>query len=51
MGDGVWVAGDSIESLLVNLKSDEAEGWGECAPAPLPLYNTEYTKGRVRRRP
>ena len=36
---------DSIESLFVNLKSDEAEGWGECAPAPLPLYNTEYTKG------
>jgi len=36
---------DSIESLFVNLKFDDAEGWGECAPAPLPLYNTEYTKG------
>ena len=36
---------DKIESLFVNLKFDEAEGWGECAPAPLPLYNAEYTKG------
>ena len=36
---------DNIESLFVHLKFDEAEGWGECAPAPLPLYNTEYTKG------
>ncbi|HCP19229.1 MAG: o-succinylbenzoate synthase [Candidatus Puniceispirillum sp. TMED52] len=36
---------DMIESLFVNLKFDEAQGWGECAPAPLPLYNTEYTKG------
>ena len=36
---------NSIESLFVNLKSEEVEGWGECAPAPLPLYNTEYTKG------
>lgn len=35
---------DEIESLFVHLKFDEAEGWGECAPAPLPLYNTEYTK-------
>ena len=35
---------DSIESLFVNLKCDEAEGWGECAPAPC-RYNTEYTKG------
>ena len=34
---------NDIESL--QSKSDEAEGWGECAPAPLPLYNTEYTKG------
>ena len=36
---------DEIESLFVHLKFDGAEGWGECAPAPLPLYNTEYTKG------
>lgn len=36
---------DMIESLFVNLKGDDMEGWGECAPAPLPLYNTEYTKG------
>ena len=36
---------DNIESLFVNIKFDEVEGWGECAPAPLPLYNTEYTKG------
>ena len=35
---------DEIESLFVHLKFDEFEGWGECAPAPLPLYNTEYTK-------
>lgn len=36
---------NDIESLFVNLKCDEADGWGECSPAPLPLYNTEYTKG------
>ncbi len=36
---------NNIESLFINLKCDEADGWGECAPAPLPLYNTEYTKG------
>ena len=35
---------DEIESLFVHLKFDDTEGWGECAPAPLPLYNTEYTK-------
>jgi O-succinylbenzoate synthase len=34
-----------IESLFVNLKSETGEGWGECAPAPLPLYNSEYTQG------
>ena len=36
---------DSIESLFVNLKCDGIDGWGECAPSPLPLYNAEYTKG------
>ena len=36
---------NSIESLFVNLKFDSGDGWGECAPAPLPLYNSEYTKG------
>jgi O-succinylbenzoate synthase len=36
---------DEIESLFVNIKFDKSEGWGECAPAPLPLYNSEYTKG------
>jgi O-succinylbenzoate synthase len=36
---------DSIESLFVNLKFDSGDGWGECAPAPLPLYNSEYTRG------
>ena len=37
---------NSIESLFVNLKFDDGqEGWGECAPAPFPLYNSEYTKG------
>lgn len=36
---------DNIESLFVNLKFDSGDGWGECAPAPLPLYNSEYTKG------
>ena len=32
---------DNIESLFVNLKFDSGDGWGECAPAPLPLYNSE----------
>jgi O-succinylbenzoate synthase len=36
---------DGIESLFVNLKFESGDGWGECAPAPLPLYNSEYTKG------
>ena len=36
---------NSIESLFVNLKCDDTDGWGECAPSPLPLYNSEYTKG------
>ena len=36
---------NDIESLFVNLKCEEADGWGECAPAPQPLYNSEYTKG------
>ena len=36
---------DNIESLFVNLKFDSGDGWGECAPAPRPLYNSEYTKG------
>ncbi|MDC1383853.1 hypothetical protein N8500_10305 [Candidatus Puniceispirillum sp.] len=36
---------DNIESLFVNIKFNEVGGWDECAPATLPLYNTEYTKG------
>ena len=34
-----------IESLFVALESDDLIGWGECAPAPLPFYNSEYTAG------
>ena len=34
-----------IESVFVNLKSDGLSGWGECAPAPMPFYNSEYTAG------
>ncbi len=34
-----------IESLFVGLESDDLIGWGECAPAPLPFYNSEYTAG------
>ena len=36
---------ENIESLFVNLRFDSGDGWGECSPSPLPLYNTEYTKG------
>lgn len=36
---------DSIESLFVRLRAAGVEGWGECAPAPGPLYNAEYTAG------
>ena len=35
----------NIESLFVNLKSDGLSGWGECSPAPMPFYNSEYTAG------
>ena len=35
----------NIESLFVGLESDDLIGWGECAPAPLPFYNSEYTAG------
>lgn len=34
-----------IESLFVQLVSEDAEGWGECSTAPFPLYNSEYTAG------
>ena len=34
-----------IESVFVNLRSDDLSGWGECAPAPMPFYNSEYTAG------
>ena len=36
---------ENIESLFVNLRFESGDGWGECSPSPLPLYNTEYTKG------
>ena len=36
---------DSIESVFVQLKFDVADGWGECSPAPIPTYNSEYAKG------
>ena len=36
---------EHIESLFVNIKSGGVSGWGECSPAPLPLYNSEHTRG------
>ncbi|UWQ35386.1 o-succinylbenzoate synthase (plasmid) [Leisingera sp. M527] len=34
-----------IESVFVHLRAEDTDGWGECAPAPLPLYNSEWTAG------
>lgn len=33
------------ESVFVNLVTDGGSGWGECTPAPQPLYNPEFTSG------
>ena len=33
----------NIESLFVGLESDDLIGWGECAPAPLPVSYTHLT--------
>ena len=35
----------AIESVLVHLEFDNATGWGECSPAPIPSYNSEYAAG------
>ena len=34
-----------IESLFVNLRSGDLNGWGEYSTAPMPFYNSEYTAG------
>ena len=36
---------NDIESLFVKIISDGISGWGECAPSPLPLYNSEFSAG------
>ena len=36
---------NNIESLFVKIISDGISGWGECAPSPLPLYNSEFSAG------
>ncbi|HSK24581.1 MAG TPA: o-succinylbenzoate synthase [Egicoccus sp.] len=33
------------EMLLVRVRTDEAEGWGECAALPDPVYSAEYLAG------
>ena len=36
---------NNIESVFVKIASDGISGWGECAPSPLPLYNSEFSAG------
>ena len=36
---------DAIDSVFVHLDFDVCEGWGECSPAPISSYNSEYTSG------
>ena len=36
---------NDIESVFVKIVSDGISGWGECAPSPLPLYNSEFSAG------
>ena len=36
---------NDIESVFVKIISDGISGWGECAPSPLPLYNSEFSAG------
>lgn len=36
---------DAIYSVFVHLDFDVSDGWGECSPAPIPSYNSEYSSG------
>ena len=36
---------DNIESVFVKIESGGTAGWGECAPSPLPVYNSEFSAG------
>ena len=36
---------DAIHSVFVHLDFDVCDGWGECSPAPIPSYNSEYASG------
>jgi len=36
---------DAIDSVFVHLDFDVSDGWGECSPAPIPSYNSEYSSG------
>ena len=36
---------DAIHSVFVHLDFNVCDGWGECAPAPIPSYNSEYASG------
>ncbi len=36
---------DAIDSVFVHLDFDVSDGWGECSPAPIPSYNSEYASG------
>jgi len=36
---------NAIESVFIKIVSDGISGWGECAPSPLPLYNSEFSAG------
>ena len=36
---------DAIDSVFVHLDFDVCDGWGECSPAPIPSYNSEYASG------
>jgi len=36
---------NDIESVFIKIVSDGISGWGECAPSPLPLYNSEFSAG------
>lgn len=35
----------AIESVFIHLEFDNGNGWGECSPAPIPSYNSEYAAG------
>ena len=36
---------DAIDSVFIHLDFDVSDGWGECSPAPIPSYNSEYASG------